>query len=327
MAQVYNRIFDPEKYKKVNKESKNMIEDYIMELRSQKKSNGTISQYNNDLRIFAIYCLDKCENKSFLELTKRDIRNFVLYCSDEWKMSNARVNRIMSSIRTILSFAEDDDEEYEDYDRNVAAKIKGLPKESVREVVFIPDDVILKLWDKLMLEKRYKEATLLGILYDSGARRNEILQVRRDAITVNGNSTNIVKGKRGKMFRVLYFRLTKEAFKEYDKERKDKCELLFVTSAGSPATAGTIYEMVTKWKKDLNELTGEEYNLNVHSFRHCFIENMTNGTHYLCREMNLGKVAIEKVKILAHHSDVSTTDSYRSNDEEKDIEELFGIKL
>ena len=65
----------------------------------------------------------------------------------------------------------------------------------------------------------------------------------------------------------------------------------------------------------------------MHTFRHCFIEHMCDGTHWLCKDLKLGAVPIEKVKVLVHHSDVSTTDSYRSNDEDRDIEDLLGIKL
>ena len=58
-----------------------------------------------------------------------------------------------------------------------------------------------------------------------------------------------------------------------------------------------------------------------------FNESLCRGTHWICKEMKLGKVPIEKVKVLAHHSDISVTDSYRDNNEERDIEELFGFKL
>jgi len=325
---VYNRIYDEDKWKLVNPENKKIVEDYLMEIKSQKKRESTQIQYKNDLRILCIYVLDYCKNKSFLELTKRDFRNFVINATENWGVSNARANRLMSAIRTLLSFLEDDDEEYEDYTRNAAAKVKGLPKEGVRDVVFLSDDTIMKLYDKFIAEERYKEATLLGILYDSGCRKNEILQVKRNSVTENGNSTNTVEGKRGKKFKVLYFRLTKEANKLYEASRKDDNEYLFVTSLGSTANASYLYELVKGWIDDIEALTGDRYDqLNVHSFRHCFIENMVNGTHYLCREKKLGAVPIEKVKVLAHHSDVSTTDSYRSNDEERDIEDLFGIKL
>lgn len=271
--------------------------------------------------------MEVLDNQSILKLKKRDYRDFVIYCDENWHMSNARINRLMSTVRVLCAYLEDDEDEYDDYDRSAAAKIKGLPKEEVREIVFIEDEVILSLWDKLMKEKRYKEATLLGLLYDSGCRRNEVFQVRRDAITPDGNATNLVKGKRGKMFKCLYFRLTKEAYIKYEESRTDKSEMLFINSSGEVCNSSALYEWVKNWQDDLKELTGKEYNLNVHSFRHSFIENLCSGTHYLCREMSLGAVPIEKVKTLAHHSDVSTTDHYRANNDEKDIEDLFGIKL
>ena len=184
-----------------------------------------------------------------------------------------------------------------------------------------------------MKEERYKEATLLALLYESGCRKNEILQVKRDSITDEGNATNQVIGKRGKKFRCLYFSHTKEAFKKYDEQRKkskngDKSDILFITNSGAPATSGALYDWVKGWIKDLKVIDEEDYTgLNVHSFRHCFIQNCSDGTHWICKENGLGAIPIEKIKVLAHHENVSTTDSYRANDEEKDIEELFGIKL
>lgn len=330
MAQVYNKIFDSEKWDKVNKENKAIIDDYIMELKSQKKSQGTVKQYYNDLRIVAIYVLNECNNRAFTELNRKDFRRFVLWLTEDLGVSNARANRLMSAVRTLLNYLEDDDD-YEEYTQNQAAKIKGLKKEEVRDIIFIPDEVVLQLYDKLMKEERYKEATLLGILYDSGCRKNEILQVRRDSIKEDGNITNIVIGKRGKKFPVLYFRLTKEAFKKYNEQRgEDNCELLFITGHGDTAKNATVenlYSWVIKWRKDLEEITGEYYPINVHTFRHLLVEHYTDGTHYYVRENNMGKVPIEKVKIIVHHESVETTNNYRSNDEDRELEELFGIKF
>ena len=329
MAQVYNKIFDSEKWDKVNKENKAIIYDYIMELKAQKKSEGTRKQYFNDLRIVAIYVLDECNNRAFTELSRKDFRRFVLWLTDELGVSNARANRLMSAVRTLLTYLEDDDDY--DYEQNQASKVKGLPKEEVREIVFISDEVITKLYEKFIKEERYKEATLLALLYESGCRKNEILQVRRDSITEDGNATNIVVGKRSKKFPCLYFTHTKKAFKLYNEQRgEDNCELLFITGHGETAqnaSVGALYSWVTNWRKDLYELTGEEYNINVHTFRHCMIENAVNGTWWVCNEMGTGAIPIEKVKTLAHHSDVSTTDHYRSNNEDREIEDLFGIKL
>ena len=323
--QPYNKIYDEEKWARVNQENKDIMEDYLMELKAQKKKDTTIYQYKNDLRIVCIYVLDNCENKAFTDLGRKDFRRLVLWLTDTCGVSNARANRLMSAVRTLLSYLEDDDDN--DYEINAAAKVKGLPKESVRDIVFLTDKNILDLWQKFMDEKRYKEATLLGILYDSGSRKNEIIQVRKDAIKQDSNATNIVVGKRGKKFPVLYFRLTKEAFAKYNETRTDNNPMLFINELGNAATGGNVYEWVTNWRQDLKELTGEDYEINVHTFRHCYIENFLKGEHYLCRELNLGKVPLEKVKSLAHHESSDTTLGYAQNDENRDIEELLGIKL
>lgn len=334
MAQVYNKIFDSEKWDKVNKENKAIIDDYIMELKAQKKSQGTIKQYFNDLRIVAIYVLEMCDNRSFIELNRKDFRRFVLWLTDDLGVSNARANRLMSAVRTLLSYLEDDDDY--DYDVSQAQKIKGLKKEEVREIQFLDNDTILALYDKFMKEEKWQFAMLLGLLYDSGARKNEVAQVRRDSIQPDKHSTNIVIGKRGKKFALTVFRLSQTAFEKYNEWRgEDNCESLFITGHGEtarPATSGTIYSWVVSWRKDLKELTGEDIPINVHTFRHSYINNFLNSKdpkkcHYLITELGLGDVPLEKIKVLVHHESSDTTLHYAENNEDKEIEDLFGIKL
>jgi len=227
-----------------------------------------------------------------------------------------------------LEFCESDDDVYEDYTRNASEKVKGIPKDPIRDIVFLSDEEIEILYNKLMKDERYKEATLLAILYDSGCRKNEILQVERATITEDGNATNIVKGKRGKKFKVLYFKRTKEAFKKYNATRTDNNPLLFVNSNGDNGTGGMIYDIVKKWIKDLHNLTRKDYEgLTVHSLRHAFVENCISGTHYICKEYGTGAIPLEKVKTLCHHESSDTTLGYSQNHDDKDIEDMFGISI
>jgi len=152
---------------------------------------------------------------------------------------------MLSAVHMMLEMASDDDDLYEDYDRNASEKIKGVPKNPVREITFVSDEHIKMLYDKLMKEERYKEATLLGILYDSGVRRNEVLQVKRTDIADDKNCTDtVVVGKRSKKFKVIYFSRTKEAFKKYEATRTDNNEALFINAEGRPATANNIYDWI-----------------------------------------------------------------------------------
>ena len=327
--QVYNRTFSLEKWDNVNQENKDLIDDFITECKAKRRSEGTQKQYFADLRRVAIWILENCNNESFLKLTKRDYRRFMIYCQDEWNMSAARCNRILSAVHMMLDMASDDDDIYEDYERNASEKIKGVPKNPVREITFVPDEDIKLLYDYFMKNERYKEATLLAILYDSGVRRNEVLQVKRTDIVDDKNATDtVVIGKRSKKFKVIYFSRTKEAFKKYEATRTDDSEMLFVNSENRPATAGNIYEWIKNWGELLTELTGKDYTgLTCHSLRHCYIDNLLKGSHYLCKELNLGAIPLEKVKILAHHENSDTTLQYSCQDETKDIEDLFGITL
>jgi site-specific recombinase XerD len=231
-----------------------------------------------------LFVLDNCGNRPLTELRKKDFRNLSLWLSDTLGVSNARTNRLMSCCRSMLTYVEEDDDY--DYDNNLAAKVKGLPKEHVRDIVFLDDRVILELVDKLMEKKDYKKATLVALLYDCGSRKNEIAQVEKESFyDESKNLTNKLIGKRGKIYRAVYHSLTKKCVKKYLEERgEDDVKELFITEGGFPARAEVLYDWIISLRPIVEEITGKPSNLNVHTFRHSFIQNLSDGTHYLCRE-------------------------------------------
>ena len=324
---MYNKIFDEEKWKQVNQENKTIMEDFLLEYKARKMKEYTLKQYKNDCRIILLFVLDNCDNRPLTELRKKDFRNLSLWLSDTLEVSNARTNRLMSCCRSMLTYVEEDDDY--DYDNNLAAKVKGLPKEHVRDIVFLDDSVILELVDKLMEKKDYKKATLVALLYDCGSRKNEIAQVEKESFyDESKNLTNKLIGKRGKIYRAVYHSLTKKCVKKYLEERgKDDVKELFITEGGFPARAEVLYDWIISLRPIVEEITGKESKITVHTFRHSFIQNLSDGTHYLCREQNLGKVPLDKIKLLVNHSDISTTDSYRKDTSLEEIGELFGIDM
>lgn len=326
---AYNKIYNEEDWNRVNKENKNIIDDFLLECRARKKKPTTIAQYKNDLRILAIYCLKCCDNKSLLSMTKRDFRNFSLWLSDDLSLSNARVNRLMSATRSLLDFCEDEDE-YE-YNNNVAKKVKGLEKESVREIYFLEDNKILGMKQWLIENKEYQKATLLMLLYDSCARKNEVAQVLKDSFyDESKNVTNKVVGKRGKTFQLLYFDGTKECAKLWLEQRgEDDIKELFVVGKGKfkhAATADNIYDWFVSLRSVYYELYGEKINFNVHSMRHSALNAYSTGEHYVCKL--LGKIegfSVDKLKLMAHHESTETTEGYLQCRDDEILFEAFGI--
>ena len=327
---VYNRIFTQEKWDMVNKYNKNLMNDFLLELKSQKKKESTIKQYKNDLRILFIYILDELDNKPISKLNKKSFRNYSLWLNEECHMSNARVNRLLSALRSMLTYATDDDD-YDDIEINYAAKVKGLQKDKVRDIVFLSMDEVNYLYDTLIKNKKYQQATLLGLMIDSACRRNEAYQVEKSSITEDGALTNTVVGKRGKKFRLLYNDMTKKAFKLYMEQRgEDNIESLWITKDANgqvrKASYESLYYWVRSWRPIIAEYSGVDKNFNAHSFRHIALELLSTGEHYICKKLGKKKFELRELQLLANHSDISTTASYLADKSEDELLSAFGLK-
>lgn len=303
------------------------MEDFLLELKAQKKSQGTIDQYRNDLRIMFIYILEELNNKEIYKLKKKQFRNYMLWLQEK-EMSNARINRLMSALRSMLSYASDEDTYEGELEINYAQKVRGLVKEKVRTIIFLTDEEIEYIYSRLIEKGKYQQALLCALMYDSAGRRNECYQVEKDFAEKDKNFTNVVIGKRNKKFRLLYRARTKQAHDLLMKHRNDDCEYLWTTRQDGEvvqASYETLYAWVISWRKILAEKF-EPKEFNPHSFRHSALENYGDGTHYVCREHLDGKLlTIEQLKILAHHEDVSTTMSYLRDKGEDELLSAFGI--
>ena len=325
---VYNRFFTQEKWKNVNKYNKELMEDYLLEMKSQKKSEGSIKQYKNDLRIVFIWIMEECDNKPIYKLKKKNFRNFMLFLQEKG-MSNQRVNRIFSATRSMLEFGSNEEDYEDELEINYASKVKGLKKEKKREIIFLTDEEVEYIYKRLIEKKKYQQALFCALMYEGAGRRNECYQVLKDSIKEEENFTNVVTGKRGKKFKLLYHHKTKQAMKLWLEQRgEDDLETLWLTKSQgqkTPASYETLYAWVISWRKILEEKF-EYKEFNPHSFRHSALENYSDGSHYVCREILGGKaLTIDQLRLLAHHEDVSTTFGYLKSKDDEMLLDAFGL--
>lgn len=327
MAKKRNSFFSEETYAVVNKESKAIVEDYSLELRSKKKAEKTIYQYIADIKMFLCYVHDNFDNKYLLDLKKRDFRRFFLALQDSGA-SSARINRVQCSLRNILEFCMEDDDEYEDYEINVMKSVKGLVKEEVREIHFLPNEDVELILNYLIEKQKYQQALYLSISYESAGRRNEIHQIQKHGF-LDGNRTNIVQGKRGKKFQLLYFNRSREIAKLYfDQRGEDDIDSLWISGEGEdlrPAKYEALYNWVITFRRILLRLTGKDIDFNPHSFRHGSLTNYENGTHYVLKELGKTNLPLEVLKVLANHTSIDTTASYLPNKDAEILDEAFGV--
>ena len=330
-GRIYNNFYTPELWEQVNKENKRIIDDFLAEYKQRKKSKCTIDGYFNDLRIIMIYILKELDNRCVLELNKKDFRGLSLYFTEECGMSPARTNRLKSAINSLLTFCEEDDD-YE-YEINMAKKVKGIPRERVKDNednFFFTFDEFIKVRDILVERGRLQDAVLWSIGFDSAGRRNELFQIEKLGL-LDGNKTNIVVGKRGKKFYLVYLDDTKELIRQYLEERgEDNINSLWIKGTGEnkqPITGDALYDRVCSISKILSEVRGEQCNIFPHTMRHSRLECLAQGTdtRLVDENGNLQKYPLEQVQVFAHHSDVSTTQGYLKDHSSELIDEMFGF--
>ena len=330
-GRIYNNFYTPELWEQVNKENKRIIDDFLAEYKQRKKSKGTIDGYFNHLRIIMIYILKELDNRCVLELNKKDFRGLSLYFTEECGMSPARTNRLKSAINSLLTFCEEDDD-YE-YEINMAKKVKGIPRERVKDDednFFFTFDEFIKVRDILVEKGRLQDACLWSLGFDSAGRRNELFQVEKHGL-LDGNKTNIVVGKRGKKFYLVYLDDTKELIRQYLEERgDDNIASLWIKGSGEnkqPITGDALYDRVCSISKILSEVRGEQCNIFPHTMRHSRLECLAQGTdtRLVDENGNPQKYPLEQVQVFAHHSDVSTTQGYLKDHSSELIDEMFGF--
>lgn len=331
-GRIYHNFYTPELWEQVNKENKRILDDFLAEYKQRKKSKGTIAGYHNDLRIIMIYILLELDNRCVLDLKKKDFRGLSLYFTEECEMSAARTNRLKSAINSLLTFCEEDDD-YE-YEINYAKKVKGIPKSRVKDDeddFFFTYEEFIKVRDILVEKEKWQLAVLWSLGFDSAGRKNELFQVEKHGL-LDGNKTNVVIGKRGKKFPLVYLDDTKELIRKYLEWRgEDNIDSLWIKGSGENkepiSDPNVLYGRIVSISKILSEVRGEQCNIFTHTMRHSRLECLAQGTDERLLDENgqPRKYPLEQIQVFAHHSDVSTTQSYLKDHSEDTINSMFGI--
>ena len=328
---VYNQVYHPEIWEQVNPQSKELLEDFILDMRTRKLSPNTIKQYHIDLRGFLCHLYTAYQNRSVLELTKKDLKRYALSLVEERNLSNARRNGLIACLKSMLDFAEEDDDW--GYEINASRLIKSLSKDPVKPIIFVPDSAVMKLYDDLMQLQRYQHAALLMLAYESAARRAEMAQVEKFSfLDPSKNNTNVVVGKGGKKFSLIYFDLTRQAALKWLEQRgqDDIADLFIADVNGSRHEADPmdVYQMFAGMRPLLEDLPGDdELDFTAHSMRHSALANYKDGSHHVCRDLGKPGFPIDQLQVLAHHDSAETTLGYLPDMTNQELESMFGIEI
>lgn len=285
---VYNPIVTEEKYKLVNEDNKDLLEEFKEYLQSVDRSPSTIFNYDSDIKICFIWSLDNAKNKFFVDFTKRDFMKYQNYLLNTLKLSSNRIRRMRSSLSSMANFIENIlDEDYPNF-RNIVNKIEAPVKEPVREKTILKDEQVQTVLDGLVKEGRYQQACALALAWSSGARKSELLRFKvsyfKDEYIQFGSLYKTPekmktkgRGSKGKMLeRYCLVNKIKPYFELWLKEREklgitiEEFDELFVVKRGGkwqPMKVSTL----SNWAENFSK------RFNVDFYFHCLRHNFTTG--------------------------------------------------
>ena len=342
-GKTYNKTFTEEKWEQVNPQNKAILDDFLLDMRSRKLSPRTIEAYRPDLRILFCHILDAHNNMSVLEMKKKDFRALNLWMSeglngtesDSNGRSSARVNRMHSAMNSLMTYVCDNEEEY-GIEVNQSKRVPGLPSERVKDnendffFTFAEEQEVIR---RLLKMGETQIACFFAIAFDSGARKTELAQIEKASFSdPNCHWTNVVRGKRGKKFPLVYLEDTRKLAMKWLRERgEDKVPELFVIGKGlnkKPATGENLYQWVLKCSKILSEIRGETCEIFPHSIRHSRAECLSRGDDDRLKDANGNNrvYTLDEIRVFLHHDSVDVTQGYLKPRDTEILNEMFNFE-
>ena len=281
--------------------------------------NNFISYLTNNKRYspytITSYKKDTYDYLEFLKKNNIDIKNSNYKIVEEYskylykkKLSKRSIARKYSSIRTFYNYLE----KKNILENNIFNLLEN-PKKEEKLPRFINEYELDKMFEiPDNSPKGQRDRLILEILYGTGVRVSELVNIKINDIDFNNNSIK-VRGKGNKDRYVFYGKYCKEAINNYIKNSRisllngQTCDYLLLNRFGKNISVVSI-------RKILNEIINKcslDIKISPHVLRHTF------ATHLL----NEG-ADIMHVKELLGHSSLSTTSIYTHVTNEK-IKEVY----
>ena len=275
----------------------NEIEDYINYLKIERQlSINTIDSYKRDLEDFY-----KFTNKSYKFITKDDVISYLGYLNN--KINPRSINRHIVSIKNYFKFLEKNNS----IKINPCDEITGLKAPKKLPKVLSEEDVNNLLDIELNDAFSYRNKAMLELMYSSGLRVSELLNLEVNNIDFNMNLVRVF-GKGSKERIVPIDDIATKYLSDYINIYRNtllknkESDILFLNSRGDKLTRQGFFKIL----KTIAREKGIKKELSPHTLRHSF------ATHLL-----EGGTDLRVVQELLGHEDISTTQIYTHIDKSK----------
>jgi len=278
---------------------------WLKEREIQNQSKHTLQAYERDVSDFLQFCTIR--NLPLHDVEKSDLREFVAHKVEQFQLSPSSLQRMLSSIRQFMKWAEQGD--YLNFnpadDFQLKRQSRPLPGlvdiETIKQIMEQPEpesETQRQLW--------IRDKAILELLYSSGLRLAEVqgltirdIDFNRQLLRIRGkgNKTRIVPfGSKAKEAVMHWLQLYPAWHGDFVPEAQ-----VFITQKGNPLGVRQIENRV----KFQARRAGVNVDLHPHLLRHCFASHMLSNSGDL-----------RAVQEMLGHSNLTTTQIYTHVDKD-----------
>lgn len=342
------KIKDPQLFKSI----KTFLTVYLPIIRA--KSPNTVNSYRYTLNLFIGFLKDT-KNLSLNEITAEyfDRTHVLLFL--EWlettrKNSISTRNQRLISIRSFCRYlAGENILKYGEYSQIQEIDKKPVTERIIKDILSISDiKLVLKMPD-ISKKTGIRDRFYIALLYDSGCRNQEILDLKLSSIQVNGDISNLSVVGKGTKFRIIP--LSKEVtamLKQYVSifhPNRIQDDFLFYTNRKGitgKMSPDNVARFLSTYEKATKIVSPALPHLHPHLFRHARAmhlyqagmplplvsewlghSQLETSLIYAYADTEMKRAAADRV-INAENS-VFTNEEFRYQDDEEIIKKLYGL--
>lgn len=284
-----------------------LIDKFIEYLKIQKNySSYTLLNYEKDLIEYNDFL--KKENFSYNNMDYKKCTKYLLFL-DEKNLKKTSISRRLSSLRTFYKYLV-----LNNYVDNNPFLLVSSPKKEKRIPKFINYAGIEEIFNipNLNTKEGQRERVILEILYGSGVRVSELVNIKIKDIDFN-NKTILIFGKGSKERIVSFGDPALDSINLYLKDSRKKylgsnnSEYLIVGKNEEKLTTRRIEQIINS----LIDKTSIKMNITPHMFRHTFATHLLdNGSDLIAVQELLGHESLSSTEIYTHVSNEHLRDVY-----------------
>jgi integrase/recombinase XerD len=290
------------------------LNDYLSKyLPAQRNASpNTVKAYRDVFVLLLRYCRDERgippERLEIEQITPELVSDFLEYLEAKRGCGKSTVNHRLAALHAFFRYLQTEEPEKMLHSQRILC----VPRRSHGHppLLYLSSETLSAMLHAPSLDTSQgrRDAVLLSVLYDSGARAQELVDLRIQDVRLEAPAQLRLTGK-GRKMRVVPLmekttRILKEYLREHGLDRPERChEPLFQNRWGRSLTRWGVAHVVKKYAKKLRVEGGSSRKTSPHVLRH------TKAMHLL--QSGSGAIVIRD---FLGHADVKTTEAYARAD-------------